>query len=105
LKLKYKIWFEVDGEPVITKLKYKLLKEIERTKSIKKAAELLNISYKKALEHIKVIEKRLGKRIVIRERGKGAYLTPEGKKLIEIYEKAKKEFEKTARLIEEDKGV
>lgn len=105
MKLKYKIWFEVDGEPVITELKYKLLKEIERTKSIKKAAEILNISYKKALEHIKVIEKRLGKRIVIRERGKGAYLTPEGKKLIEVYEKAKKEFEKTARLIEEDKGV
>ncbi|WP_164930579.1 winged helix-turn-helix domain-containing protein [Aquifex aeolicus] len=105
MKLKYKIWFEIDGEPVITKLKYELLKNIEKTKSIKKASELLNISYKKALEHIKAMEKRLGKKIVVRERGKGAYLTKEGKKLMEMYERAKKEFEKTARLIEEKEGI
>jgi len=105
LKIRYKIWFEIDGEPIITELKYQLLKNVERTKSIKKSAEMLNISYKKALEHVKVMEKRLGKKIVVRERGKGAFLTEEGKKLIEMYEKAKREFEKTAQLIEEKEGV
>ena len=98
MKLRYKIWFEKDGEPVLTELKYRILKEIESTQSIKKAAENLGISYKKALEHIKVMEKRIGTKIVIRTRGKGASLTENGKELIKKYEEAKKLFENVARL-------
>ncbi|GAB6065411.1 hypothetical protein JCM9492_05030 [Aquifex pyrophilus] len=93
MELKYKIWFEEKGEPVLTELKYRILKEIKNTGSIKEASKRLGISYKKTLEHIKVMEKRLGKKIVERERGKGARITPEGEKLIKEYEEAKRLFD------------
>ncbi|NPB07783.1 MAG: LysR family transcriptional regulator [Aquificae bacterium] len=101
MKLKYKIWFEKDGQAVITDLKYKILKEIDRTKSVKKAAERLGISYKKALGHIKAMEERLKVRVVERKRGKGATLTEAGKDLVEKYEEVQKLFENIARLFEE----
>ena len=100
MKLRYKIWFEKDGEPILTELKYRILKEIERTHSIKKTAENLGISYKKALEHIKIMEKRLGIKIVVRKRGRGAFLTEKGKELIKKYEEAKKLFENVAKLFD-----
>ena len=101
MKLKYKFWFEKDGEAVLTDLKYRILKEIKRKGSIKEAAKSLGISYKKALEHIKVMERRLGFKVVRRERGKGAQLTPEAEHLLERYEKAKEAFEKLARSLDE----
>jgi len=82
-------------------LKYKILKEVERTKSIKKAAQRLGISYKKALGHIKAMEERLKRKVVERKRGRGAVLTQTGKELIEKYEEVQKLFENIARLFEE----
>ncbi len=102
MKLKYKFWFEKDGEAVLTDLKYKILKEIKRKGSIKEASESLGISYKKALEHIKVMEKRLGFRVVKRERGKGAQLTPEAEHLLKKYEKAKEAFERLVHSLNEE---
>ncbi|WP_461831748.1 winged helix-turn-helix domain-containing protein, partial [Aquifex sp.] len=72
---------------------YRILKEIKDTGSIKEAANRLGISYKKTLEHIKVMEKRLGKKVVERKRGKGAKITPEGEKLIKEYREAKRLFD------------
>ncbi|WP_461829609.1 winged helix-turn-helix domain-containing protein [Aquifex sp.] len=102
MKLKYKFWFEKDGEAVLTDLKYRILKEIKRKGSIKESAKSLGISYKKALEHIKVMERRLGFRVVKRERGKGARLTPEAEHLLKRYERAKEAFEKPVRSLDEE---
>ena len=93
MKIKFKVWLEESGEPILSLGKYKLLKEIERTGSIKRAAQNLNIPYKKAHSYIKLIEARTGKKIFTRERGIGTKLTPEGKKLMEIYESILKNFE------------
>ncbi len=99
MKLKYKFWFEKDGEAVLTDLKYRILSEIKKRGSIKEAARTLGISYKKALEHIKVMEKRLGFRVVERERGKGAKLTKEADELLKRYDKAREAFEKVAQAL------
>lgn len=80
----------------MTDLKYRILKEIKKKGSIKEAAKALGISYKKALEHIKVMEQRLGTQIVRRERGKGAYLTSNAEELLKKYESVKKAFERIA---------
>ncbi|RUM32482.1 MAG: ModE family transcriptional regulator [Aquifex sp.] len=98
MKLKYKIWFEKDGEPVLTDLKYRILKGIRETGSIKETSKRLGISYKKTLEHLKAMESRLGYRVVIRKRGKGAELTEKGEKLLKKYEEAKRVFENVTKL-------
>ena len=80
--------------------KYLLLKEVDKTGSIRKAAENLKISYKKAHSYIKLTEKRFGKKLFIRLRGKGTLLTDEGKKLLEAYERILKMFEGTSQSVE-----
>jgi len=105
LKLKFKIWFEKEGEPVLTELKYRILKEVERRGSLKEASQALGISYKKALGHLKAMEERLGYKVVDRRRGAGARLTEEGKRIKEAYEKAQRLFEELSRSLEEKEGV
>jgi molybdate transport system regulatory protein len=93
MEIKFKVWLEEKGKTILSFGKYRLLKEIERTGSIKRAAENLNIPYKKAHSYIKLIEERIGKKIFTRERGVGTKLTPEGKRLIETYERILEAFE------------
>ena len=101
MELRYKIWLEKDGEPLLSFGKYLLLKEIEKTGSIYRAAQNLNIPYKKAHSYIKLTEKRFGKKLFTRKRGKGTVLTEEGKKLLELYEEILKRFENTAKGLKE----
>ncbi|EDP76006.1 LysR family transcriptional regulator [Hydrogenivirga sp. 128-5-R1-1] len=96
MKVRYKVWLEKDGEPIISEGKYRLLKAIEREGSIVKAAESLGISYKRAHSQIKAIEERLGRVIIERRRRRGACLTEEGKRLINEYEAVAKEFDRLA---------
>ncbi|NPA32060.1 MAG: LysR family transcriptional regulator [Aquificae bacterium] len=105
MRLRYKIWFEKDREAVLTELKYKILKKIKEKGSIKEASRELGISYKKTLEHIKAMEKRLGYRVVERRRGRGARLTPEALSLLELFERAVCAFEEARKSLEEEKGV
>jgi len=105
MELKYKLWFEEKGEAVLTELKYRILKEIKEKGSIKEASQSIGISYKKALEHIKVMERRLGYKIVRRERGKGARLTKEAECLIKKYEELKEAFEKLVSSFDEEQGI
>jgi len=94
LKVRFKVWLEIDGEPVISEGKYRLLKEIEKTGSIMSAAKNLGLTYKRAHSQIKAIERRLGKRILERKRKKGAELTEDGLSLINKYEKIYEELKK-----------
>jgi len=87
VKIRFRIWLEVEGKPIISEGKYRLLKEIEQSGSIKEAANKLGLSYKKAHSQIRTIEERLGKEVVSRKRRKGAVLTSTGKKIIAEYEK------------------
>jgi len=101
-KIKFKIWVEKEGEPIISYGKYLLLKEIEKTGSIKRAAEKLGYPYKKAHSYVKLIEERVGKPIFKRKRGEGTILTAEGKKLLERYERILKEFQKLSARLERE---
>ena len=102
MEIKFKVWLEEKGETLISFGKYMLIKEIERTGSIKKAAESLNIPYKKAHSYIKLIEERTGNPIFLRERGKGTKLTPAGKELVRTYERILEEFENLRKQLEKE---
>ncbi len=105
MQIQYKVWLEKDGEPILSLGKYLLLKEIEKTGSIKRAAENLNIPYKKAHSYVKLIERRLGKPIFQRHRGKGTFLTKEGKKLLETYGRILEKFEALKRELEKELAI
>jgi len=96
LKVKFKVWLEKNGEPIISEGKYRLLKEIENSGSILKASEKLGLSYKRAYSQIKAIEERLGSKILERKRKRGAKLTDIGRRIIREYEEVIGEFEKLA---------
>ena len=102
MKVKFKVWLEEKGEPIISEGKFRLLKEIEKTGSILEASKRLGLTYKRAHSQIKSMERRLGKRILERRRGKGAVLTQEGKELLNVYEKVLSEFESLSRELSSD---
>lgn len=91
MEIRSKLWIEVDGEPVFGRGRKFLLQAIERYGSINKAAQDVNISYRKAWSHLKSMEERLGIKLVERQvggmGGGGAVLTQEAKDFLKQYEK------------------
>jgi molybdate transport system regulatory protein len=99
LQIRSKLWIEMDGEPVFGRGRRFLLEAIDSHGSINQAAREVGVSYRKALSHIQVMEKRLGISLVVRQtggrHGGGASLTPEAKEFLtkfEAMEKGLREF-------------
>jgi len=90
MKLNYKIWIEKDGEKVFGDGPLDILQRVERTGSLRKAAEEINMSYSLAWNLMKDLEKRLGfnllKRKVGGEKGGGSELSEEAKELMVKFE-------------------
>ncbi len=110
--LNYKLWLSsITGEGIIEEDRYSLLKKINDHNSLRKAAEEMGISYRKAWGDIKKAEELIGYQLVESVRGgkEGGRttLTPKAVKLLEAYdalhtkmddavEKAYEEFRKKA---------
>ena len=90
LKLRYKIWLEKNGEKVFGDGPLDILCRVERTGSLRQAAEEINMSYSLAWNLMKDLEKRLGfnllKRKVGGERGGGSQLTEQSRDLMMKFE-------------------
>jgi len=91
-KFSYKIWLEYEGKPLIGKGGAQILEQIEKEKSISKAAEKLGMSYRYVWSYLQRIRKALGEPVVETYRGGkmgggGAKLTELGKKLLEEYKR------------------
>lgn len=90
LAIRSKLWIETDGEPVFGRGRRFLLEAIDAHGSINQAAKEVGISYRKALSHIQVMEKRLGISLVVRQtggrNGGGALLTPEARVFLKKFE-------------------
>ncbi|MBL7575702.1 ModE molybdate transport repressor domain-containing protein [Peptoniphilus asaccharolyticus DSM 20463] len=80
-----------------------LLNLIERTQSVKSAATSMNISYSKALQMIRTVEKGLGYQVVEKKQGGTgggeSFLTEEGKAFARKYVKFNLEVEECVREI------
>lgn len=91
MEVRSKIWLEVEGEPVLGSGRDALLRSIESTGSINKAAKKINLSYRKALSYIQNMESRMKVQLVDRSaggrNGGGARLTAAAKELLRKYEK------------------
>lgn len=99
LSPKIKIWLSSeDTEGVFGDGKWRLLKKIEQTSSIKAAAEILGISYRKAWGDLKKVEECLAIKLIEKRRGGKSggetKLTEVGKKLLIAYSVFRSEIEK-----------
>lgn len=85
----YKVWFENDGK-AFGEGPYKLLKGIEKTGSLHKAAIEMDMSYRKAWMIINACESRLGFSLLERKvggvSGGGSDITIAGRAFIKQYE-------------------
>jgi molybdate transport system regulatory protein len=90
LKIKSKLWIEVDGKPVFGRGRRCLLEAIDKYGSINQAATEMNMSYRKAWGYLNAMEERLGMKLIERQTGGkdggGASLTENARKILKKYE-------------------
>lgn len=101
MQLKIKIWLEKDGQNVMGKGRYELLKAIGETGSLREASTQLGISYRHAWGHLKKLEQSAGFTFVdskVGGRGGGASsLTPQALEFLKQYETLRRDIEAYAR--------
>ena len=93
-KIKSRIWIESENRVLLGEGRVQLLKTINETGSLSKAARSLNISYKKAWGLINSVNKSAKKPVSINtiggKGGGGAKLTDYGKTLINTFDEINK---------------
>lgn len=88
MEVKSKIWIEDDLKNLIFgDGKTQVLELIDETGSIKVAAERVGMNYKKAWNHVKILQENVADELVVVNKGSngGTKLTPKAKELIESY--------------------
>lgn len=93
-KIKSRIWIETENGMFLGNGRVKLLKAIDMTGSLSKAAKELKMSYKKAWNLIDSVNKHAAQEVVTKsvggKDGGGAAVTEYGKKLIVEFEELNK---------------
>ena len=90
LKIKSKIWIETDEGVLISEGRVQLLKLIQETGSLNKAAKAMNISYQKAWKLVDASNKAASSPLIETyvggNKGGGTVLTPYGNSLIASFD-------------------
>lgn len=89
------MFLDDDNEKFFGEGPYRLLRSVEETGSLRKAAISMNMAYTKALKLLQNAEKNLGYKLLDRvtggHDGGGSRLTAEGKEWLDKYEKFSRE--------------
>lgn len=92
--IKSRIWIEADGGILLGEGRVRLLKAIDETGSLTKAAQSLGMSYKKAWGLIDAVNSRAEYPVVVTsvggKKGGGSVLTDYGKSLVDTFESINK---------------
>lgn len=98
LKLNYKFWIETDDNiSILGEGKWKLLKAIKETGSLKAATEKMGYAYRQTWENLKIIEEKLGFNLIEKSRGGSTggltVLTDKGEKIVDFFDKLYSELD------------
>lgn len=89
LRIRSKIWLEVNGQPFLGGGRLRLLRAIAATGSINAASQQLGISYRKAWSQLREMEKH-GIPLVKREKGGSgggrSVITPQARELLKNFD-------------------
>ena len=115
-ELNYKIWLSTpDGKGILGDGKWKVLKTIEETGSLKAACDAMGYTYRKTWANLKKIEEMLNISLLEKQRGGKTggrtTLTREGKRLVKAFtdfhtsvdEKIKSDLEKLKKELFEER--
>jgi len=95
-QIEFRFWVSFDGKPLLGKGKMDLLRKIDQRGSLRKAAEELRISYRKAYYRIYSMNKAAKQPVVELKRGGKnggvSEITTYGKKLMKEYEIIEKQL-------------
>ena len=98
MKIAYKVWLDNNGK-AFGDGPYELLKRVEKTKSLHQAANQMGMAYSKAWRLIQTLEDRLGFALLERrvggKSGGGSHVTPKAKKLMNHYERFRRDVKMT----------
>ncbi len=94
-KVKSRIWIELEGKEFLGEGKVQLLKAIDETGSLSKAARSIGISYKKAWHLMDSVNKTAKKPVTLNsiggKGGGGTELTAYGRSLVNAFEEMNRE--------------
>jgi len=97
MRIGYKVWLDNDGK-AFGDGPYELLKKVDETRSLHRAAKEMGMAYSKAWRLIQTLEERLGFALLEKKTGGlfggGSQVTPKGKVLMDHYKRLRKEVEK-----------
>jgi molybdate transport system regulatory protein len=97
MNIKSKLWIEENDKPVFGSGRKLLLEAIDRSGSINRAAQEMNMSFRKAWGALRAMEERLGVKLVERhtggKSGGGAVLTEDARKFVKQFEILEKDFQ------------
>ena len=96
MKIVCKVWLDQDGK-AFGDGPHELLRRVEKTNSLHKAANQMGMAYSKAWGLIRNVERRLGFPLLERKvggvSGGGSIVTPKGKEFMSTYERFRKEVD------------
>jgi molybdate transport system regulatory protein len=96
-EIRVRCWIDINGEKYFGPGRAELLGLISDTGSIAKAAKSMKMSYKKAWEMVTEMNTKGNKPLVIShkggQKGGGAEITAEGKKIVLAYNKLSKQLD------------
>ncbi|SEA75032.1 molybdate transport system regulatory protein [Desulfuromusa kysingii] len=102
IRIRSKIWLEVDGEPFLGDGRYHMLTAIERCGSINGAAKVLGISYRKIWAQLQAMEEHAPFKLLERRTGGigggETKLTPAIQDLLRHYQLLRKQVNQAADL-------
>lgn len=97
LEPRIKLWVEKDGLLVLSDYRVQLLRHVAETGSLAEAAQRMGLSYRRAWGKVREIERNLGLTLVRSEvggaGGGGSHLTPEGERLVALYQRFQRRME------------
>lgn len=96
MRIAYKVWLDNNGK-AFGEGPYRLLRNVERTGSLWKAAAEIGMSYSKAWRLMRNLEERLNFSLLERRvggaSGGGSSITPKARNLLQRYEKFRKDVQ------------
>ena len=96
MRIAYKVWLDNNGK-AFGEGPYRLLRNVERTGSLSKAAAEMGMSYSKAWRLMRNLEERLNFPLLERRvggaSGGGSSITPKARNLLQRYEKFHKDVQ------------
>jgi molybdate transport system regulatory protein len=91
LRVRSKVWLEVDGEPLLGDGRERLLRLIDELGSINAAARRMGLTYRRAWSFLQAMEEKLGAPLVLREKGGSgggsSAITAEARELLEKFDR------------------